>query len=175
MVIAVLKTSFNKIKPLNIIYRSYRNIDLDSFRNELNISLHACDTNSMQYDQFKAILMSIRNKYAHIKSETIRRNNRPFMNKTLSKSFVERIRLRSRYYKFHTKESYKIFKKQRNYCGNLANKTKKKYNNMNQNILKNNKKVWKASRPFISDKLKIFQKDFILVENEIVTSNATES
>ena len=58
---------------------------------------------------------------------------------------------------------------------NLVNKTKKKYyNNLNPNIFKDNKNLWKAIRPFISNKQKIFQKDFILVENEIVTSNATE-
>ena len=33
---------------------------------------------------------------------------------------------------------------------------------------------WKAIRPFISDKQKIYQKDFILIENENVTSNETE-
>ena len=46
----------------------------------------------MKYGQFKAIYMSM-NKYAPIKSKTIMGNNRPFMNKTLSKSFMERSRL----------------------------------------------------------------------------------
>ena len=48
------------------------------------------------------------------------------------------------------------------------------YNNLNPNIFKDNNFFWKAIRPFISDKQKIFQKDFILIENEIETSNATE-
>ena len=175
MVITVLKTSFNKIKPTNISYRSYKHFDLDTFRNELNISLHACDTNSMKYDQFKAIFLNTLNKYAPKKSKTIMGNNRPFMNKTLSKSFMERSKLKNQYYKLPTEENYKIFNKQRNYCVNLVNKTKKEYyNNLNPNIFKDNKIVWKAIRPFISDKQKIFQKDFTLVENEIVTSNATE-
>ena len=75
MVITVLKTHFNKIKPSNISYRSYKHFELDSFRNELNISLQAYDTNSMKYDQFKEIFMSILNKYAPIKSKIIRGNN----------------------------------------------------------------------------------------------------
>ena len=97
------------------------------------------------------------------------------MNKTLSKSFMERSKLKNRYYKFSTEENYKIFKKQRNYCVNLVNKTEKEYyNNLNPNIFKENNIFWKAIRHFISDKQKIFQKDFIPVENEIVTSNVTE-
>ena len=51
------------------------------------------------------------------------------MNKTLSKSFMERSRLKNRYNKFPTDENYTIFKKQRNYCVNLAAKTKKDYYN----------------------------------------------
>ena len=108
MVITVLRTSFNKIKPLNISYRSYNHIDLNTFRNDLNISLHACDTNS--------IFLSTLNKYAPTKSKAIRGINRPFMNKTLSKSFMERSKLKNRYYKFPTENNYEIFKKQRNYC-----------------------------------------------------------
>ena len=175
MIITVLKTDFIKIKPTNISYRSYKKIDLDSFRNELNVSLHACDMNNMKYDQFKDIFMSILKKYAPIKSKTIRANNRPFMNTTLSKSFMERSRLENRYNKFPTEENYTIFKKQRNYCVNLIAKTKKDYyNNLNPNIFKDNEKFWKAIRHFISDKQKKFQKDFILVENENVTSDTTD-
>ena len=84
--------------------RSYKTFD--SFRNELNTSLHSCDMNNMKYEQFKAIFMSILKKYAPIKSKTIRGNNRPFMNKTL-----ERRRLKNRYNKFPTEENYTIFKK----------------------------------------------------------------
>ena len=105
IVTTVFKTSFNKINPSNIIDRSYKIFDLDSFRNQLNISLHACDTSSIKYNQFKAIFMSILNKYAPIKSKTIRGNNRPFMNKTLSKSFMESSRLKNGYYKFSTVEN----------------------------------------------------------------------
>ena len=94
MIITVLKTHFINIKPTSISCRSYKTFDLDSFRNELNISLHSCAMNNMKYDQFKAIFMSILKKYAPIKSNTIRGNNRPFMNKTLSKSFMERSRLK---------------------------------------------------------------------------------
>ena len=71
MVIAVLKTHFNKTKPSNIGYRSYKHFELDSYRNELNISLQTFDINSMKYDQFKEIFTSILKKYAPIKSKIV--------------------------------------------------------------------------------------------------------
>ena len=80
MVTTVLKTHFNKIKSSNVTYRSYKHFDLETFRNELNISLQNCDTNNMEYDQFKDIFMNTLNKYAPIKSKIIRGNNGPFMN-----------------------------------------------------------------------------------------------
>ena len=51
---------------------------------------------------------------------------------------------------------------------------KEYYNNLNPNIFKDNKKFWKSIKPFISDKQRICQKDYILLENEIITSNETE-
>ena len=175
MIITALKTDFNKIKPAKISYRNYKNFDIDSLRNELNNSLQAHDTNIMKYDQFKAIFMSILNKHAPIKYKTIRGNNGPFMNKTLSKSFMERSRLKNRYNKFPTEENYTNYRRQRNFCVNLVTKAKKEYyNNLNPNIFKDNKKFWKSIKPFISDKQRICQKDFILLENEIITSNETE-
>ena len=165
MVTTVLKTHFNKIKPSNICYRSYKHFELDSFRNELNISLQPYGINCMKYDQFKEIYMSILNKYAPIQSKIVRGNNGPFLNKTLSKSFMERSRLKNRYNKFPTEENYTNYKTQRNYCVNLVSKTKKEYyNNLNPNIFKDNKRFWKAIRPFIFDKQNIYQKDFIFKE-----------
>ena len=175
MIITVLKTYFEKIKPSTISYRCYKHFDQPSFKTELNLHLQSSDTNNMKYDEFKSIFMRVLNKHAPMKSKTIRGNNAPFMNKTLSKSFMERSRLKNRYNKFPTEENYAIFKKQRNYCVSLLKKTKKDYyNNLDINIFKDNKKFWKSIRPFISDKQKIFQKDFILVENEEVTSSAKE-
>ena len=88
---------------------------------------------------------------------------------------MERSRLKHRYNKSPTEENYTIFKKQRNYCVNLVTKTKKEYyNDLNPNIFEDNKKFWQAIRPFISDKQKIYQEDLILVENQKVSSNATE-
>ena len=65
----------------------------------------------MKYDEFKDIFMNVLNKYAPIKEKTIRGNNAPFMNKPLSKAFMERSRLKNKYNKFPTEENHLNYKK----------------------------------------------------------------
>ena len=48
MIITVLKTTFKKAKPREIIYRSYKNYNEDMFREDLNQRL-ACSKNYTDY------------------------------------------------------------------------------------------------------------------------------
>ena len=95
------------------------------------------------------------------------------MNKTLSKAFMERSKLKNRYNKYPTKANKIIYNKQRNFCVHLLRKEKKKYyNNLDINIFSDNKKFWQRVRPLLSDKQKSFQNEFIIIENDEVTSDA---
>ena len=57
----------------------------------------------------------------------IRGNNAPFMNKILSKAFMNRSRLRNNFFKNPNDENKAIYKKHRNYCVNLLKRKKKLY------------------------------------------------
>ena len=84
-----------------------------------------------------------------MKEKLIGGNNDPFMDKTLSKVFMLRARLKNRYNKSPTEENKTIYKKQRNYCSNLLKKVKKKYyNNLDRKIFKENKTFWNSIRAF---------------------------
>ena len=66
----------------------------------------------MKYDEFKDTFMNVLNKYAPIKEKNIiRDNNAPFMNKSLSKAFMERSRLKNKYNEFPTEENHLKYKK----------------------------------------------------------------
>ena len=172
MVITVLKTFFTKLKPCIVKYRSYTNLDEDSFKSELNQSLHSSNKLNMNYDDFKQIFMRVLNRHAPMKEKTIRGNNAPFMNKSLSKSIMVRSKLKNSYNNFPTEENKGLYNKQRNYCTNLAKKVKKDYyNNLDLNIFKDNKTFWKNIRPLFSDKQKDLQHEFILIENGEVISD----
>ena len=152
MIITVLKTFFTK--------------------SELNQSLHSSNKLNMKYDDFKQIFMRVLNRHAPMKVKTIRGNNAPFMNKSLSKSIMVRSKLKNRYNKFPTEQNKGLYNKQRKYSTNLAKKVKKDYyNNLDLNIFKDNKTFWKNIRPLFSEKQKGLQHEFILVENDEVISD----
>ena len=172
MTITVLKTYFQKLKPKKIKYRSYKNFELNSFKNELKHSLNMSKQIHIIYDDFKEIFMEILDKHSPLKEKTVRGNNTPFMNKTLSKAFMLRAKLKNRCNLYPTEINILNYKKQKNYCVNLVNKTKKLYySNLDITILNDNKKFWKNIRPLFSDKKKDYKKDIILIEKDKVTSN----
>ena len=67
------------------------------------------------------------NKHAPMKEKLIRGNNAPFMNKKLSKAFMHRAKLKNTYNTNPIEFNHLHYKKQRNYCIILLNKTKKEY------------------------------------------------
>ena len=175
MTITVFKTYFKKIKPMIIKYRNYNKLDIVSFRIELTHTLQVNDSENMNYDKFKNLFLTILNKYAPEKVKIIRGNNGPFMNKTLSKAFMKRSKLKNKYNKFLTEENKSLYNKQRNFCVNLLRKEKRNYyNNLDINIFNDNKKFWQRVRPLFSDKQKSIQKEFILIENDEVITNVNE-
>ena len=64
-----------------------------------------------------------------------------------------RSRLRNNFLTLKTGESREAYKKQKNYCVALLRKTKKMfYENLNPNLITDNKKFWKQVKTFFSDK-----------------------
>ena len=110
------------------------------------------------------------NKHAPVKSKIIRANNAPFMNKILAKDVMIRSKLHNKYLKFPTDINNGAFKKQRNYCVKLFRTEKKKYYNLDNTSITDNKKFWKTIKPVFSDK-RIGQQKIVLVENDDIISN----
>ena len=175
MTITVLKTHFQKLKPIKVKYRSDDNFNFNLFKSELRDSLNMNNQINIEYDIFKETFMEVLHKHAPMKEKISRGNNAPFMNKTLSKAFMHRTKLKNNYNLFPSEENNLKYKKQKNYCVNLVKKTKKNYySNLDIKILNDNKKFWKNVRPLFSDKQKDYKKDLILIENDEVMSNVNE-
>ena len=95
-------------------------------------------------DTFKGIFNELLDLYAPKKKKIIRGNNAPFMNKNLSKAFMNRARLRNRYFKNPTTENKLSYTKQKNFCTNLLKREKRKYyNDLDTKIYESNKTFWK--------------------------------
>ena len=75
------------------------------------------------------------------------------MNKILSKAIMTRSRLRNKYMKNPNHENKSNYTNYRNYCTRLFRKEKKQYyNNLDINLITDNKKFWKTVKPLFSDK-----------------------
>ena len=64
LTISVLTTYFKKKEHVKINYRSYKNFDETAFRNDLLYNLQNCDSNAIQYDEFKDFFMKVLNHHA---------------------------------------------------------------------------------------------------------------
>ena len=65
------------------------------------------------------------------------------------------------------------YNRQCNFCGNLLCKEKKKFN-LDLKIFHNNRKFWQNIKPFFSNKQNVLQKNISVMENDNVTSKASE-
>ena len=154
MTVTVLKRYFKMKDPITITYRDLKYFDGLKFREDIKNQLEQLD--KMNIDDFKSILFSTWNFHAPIKKNVVRGNNAPFMNRTLSKAFMHRSKLKNRYHKFQTEVNKNSYKKYRNFCVSLLKKEKRKYyNNLDLKVIKDSKKIWQSVKPLFSGKSKL--------------------
>ena len=117
MTITVLKSNFKKNDHITINYRNYKSFDDQKFRNYVIRRLEQFET--LNIDDFECFFMTVWDTH-------VRGNNAPFMNKTLSKEFTHRSKLKNQYHKEPTESNKTLYKKQRNFCVSLLKREKKK-------------------------------------------------
>ena len=100
MTITVLKRYFKKKDPITITYHDLKSLDGLKFREDIRNKLE--QIGELDIDKFKHVFKSTWNSYAPVKKKIVRGNNAPFMNRTLSKAFMHRSKLKNRYHKFPT-------------------------------------------------------------------------
>ena len=175
MTVSVLKTFFKKKEPIEIKYRSYKKFIEADFRNDLSNSLQSFSPETMQYENFHEIFMKVLDTHAPTKQRIVRGNNQPFMNKTLSKAFMHRSKLKNLYNKNPSEINKTNYKRQRNFCVGLLEKEKKKYyNNLDLKVFVDNNFFWQKVKPLFSNKQNILQKNIIIVEQDKITSTSNE-
>ena len=165
MVVSVLKHTFHRSAPKELVYRDYKKFDGVIFKRELEDKLNQ---QINEYKQFEQIFLEILNIH-----EILRANRVPYMTKALRKAIMKRSKLESKYVKNKTSENLKSYKKQRNFCSKLYKKERKKYERLDLNNVTDNKKFWKTVKPFLSDKVTTFPQ-ITLVENDEINSDESK-
>ena len=78
MVITVLKQTFQRSSPKDLVYRDYENFDRPTLRRELEKKLNQ---QINEYRHFKQIFLEVLNAHAPIKRKLLRANHVPYMAK----------------------------------------------------------------------------------------------
>ena len=162
MTVSVLNTYVPKQAPVVIKYRDCRKFDNQQFRHDLPSRLADCKETC--YEDVKISFKNVLNKHAPMKSKSVRANNSPFMNKTLSKAMT-RSRLKNKFQNNPTNENKSNYNRQHN-CVNLNKKIKKAYySNLNIKDI-NDKKFWDVIKHCFSDK-NTSKKKIVLIDENI--------
>ena len=166
LVVTVFRSTFIKLPPKIIRYRSYKNFNEKNFVYELDQKLIQGDIYKTEnsYSRLTEILSKTLNKHAPMKSKTVRGNQAPFMNKEVSKSIMTKSRIKNKYLKWPSRENYLAYKKIKNKCNNLLKKSKKVYFQKHAGEgSATGKQFWNTVKPFISSKGS-FSNDNIIIE-----------
>ena len=114
-------------------------------------------SNKDMYSVFTNVFISVVNKYAPLKSRTIRGNQGPFMNRELSKAIMNRSRVKNRYLKWPSRENFLNYSKAKQVCNKLAKSTKvdyfKKVTDNNGKSFVNSKSFWNTVKPFLTTRV----------------------
>ena len=107
MILTILKSTFPKVRPKQIVQRKFKNFDLKNFLNEIRTKMQSID----KYETFEEKFLKVLNKYAPLKKKFIRANHVPYMTKNLRKAIMKRSQLENKYISNSTVENMNKYKK----------------------------------------------------------------
>ena len=170
LIATALRSTFLKLPPKTVNYRSYKHFDENAFLHELDQALITGDIylSNDPYQHLTEVLSTILDNHAPMKTKKVRGNQAPFMNRQLSKIIMDKSRLRNKYLKWPSRENFLTYKKVKNRCNNLIKRSKKNYfENAGGENSSNSKKFWNKVKPFITNKGEISNDNIIIkTQNE---------
>ena len=125
LLMSVFKTTLSKSKPKEIIYRNFKKINEVDFNQELRGKLST--ELVINYSSLENVFIDALNRHALIKKKVIRANHVPYVTKALRKGIMKRSQLEKIYFKKRTQESFKRYRKQKNYCSRLYKPERKSF------------------------------------------------
>ena len=160
MVYTMLKTTFQKSEPKQLIYRDFKNIHFESFKNDLLENMVTCDKT---YDEFDRKFTALLNKHAPKKKKWLRGTQKLHVYKTLSHEIMKRSKLKNIANKTKSASDIMNYRKQRNYVVQLNKKAKLEYFN-NFDSSQESRSFWVKCKPYFSNIHSKADTDIILHE-----------
>ena len=179
MSVTILKSEVARLKPIKILYRSYKNFRDEYFLSYLNQNFERdffqldqiSFVSNKIYNLFVEIVTSTLDKHAPITSKTIWGNQPSLMNKELNKAIMHRSRLQSKYRKLPTPNNRLDYQKQRNKCVAIRRKAvNEQFSIVSSGGKVSNKDFYKLVKPYLTNKGAVTNNDTTLVnDDKIVT------
>ena len=126
LIYSILKSTFEKEEPKQVIYRNYKHFQWQHFENDLKSSLNNCNGN---FDIYEKTFTSALNSHAPKKVKVLRGYHKPHLNKKLRKAIMERSRLKNKASKSKQHADIASYKKQLNLVVSLNRQSKLDYFN----------------------------------------------
>ena len=128
------------------------------------------DLSTMDYKNFKVIIIYSLNKHAPLKRKYLRANHSKFITKELSKAIMQRSKLRNFFLKVRSDEKRIKYKKQINTFVSLLRKAKRKhFEDLSIADVTDNKKFWKRVKPLLVNKIKGNPNIALVESNDLIT------
>ena len=174
LIYTILKSTYTKVPPREIEYRSYNNFVKQDFINDLSQEFYGNNIDLGDYNTFESIFTCVLDRHAPRKSKLIRGNEKPHMNRELKKAIMKRSRLWNKYLKSKYSSDLSAYKVQRNLVTKLNKKAKfDLFNRATESHKRDPKVFWKFCKPFCSNKCSV-ENDFVLNQNGEVIQDSTE-
>ena len=165
LILTILKSTFPRVRPKQIVHRKFKNFDLNNFKNERRTKMQSID----RYETFEEEVLKVLNKHATLKKKFIRANHVPYMTKNLRKAIMKRSQLENKYISNSTTENMNKYKNHKNFCSKLYKKERKKFfSQLDIKNITNNKLFWKTMKPFLSEKC-TYASNVSLVRNDVIS------
>ena len=162
-------------KPYQIHYRSFRNFEDTTFKNDITAApFHVAeifdDVSDMAWFTSK-LITEITDMHAPIKTKWVKCKSVPFMNSKLRKEMYARNMARNDFRKYG-KSHWEKYRRQRNKVAEIRKSSLKTY--FMTKCGKNDQSFWKTISPFFSDNRSKNSKNIILNEDDkVVTDQST--
>ena len=123
IILTILKSTFPKVRPKQIVYRKFKNFDLNNFKNEIRTNMQLID----KYETFEEEFLKVLNKHAPLNKTLIRVNHAPYMTKNLHKAIMRLSQLENKYISNSTVENMNKYKKHKTFAVNYTKKKGKSF------------------------------------------------
>ena len=174
MVVTVMKTSFERLKPWVKKYRDYKSFKNKLIRKELlfELSNSTLEENADGLEEFIEMCQKALKHHVQVKQKFVLGNHSPFMDKTPSQAKMQRSRFLNKCLRNKTDENTRKYKKQQNYCVSSLKKLKREYyGNVDVKKITDKKNVFENF--FLSGKVPSTPK-ITLIENDKNVRNYNE-